>query len=84
MTEVMTDTWIADMVSAADGLGQFFVGVPEEEMVAVLYDMEADLENGLQPLGPDVAAYISETFCATVIKHRRELEAAGATSRVLN
>jgi hypothetical protein len=39
----------------------------------------------LQPFGADVAALIAESFVATVIRHRRELEAAGdATPRVLN
>jgi hypothetical protein len=48
---------------------------------------QAELENGLQPFGADVAALISETFCATVIRRKRELEleAAGdATPRVMN
>jgi hypothetical protein len=30
-----------------------------------------------QPFGADVAALIAESFVATVIRHRRELEAAG-------
>jgi hypothetical protein len=30
----------------------------------------------LQPFGADVAALIAESFVATVIRHRRELEAA--------
>ena len=48
-------------------------------MISALYRMEAaDLEAELQPFGPDVAALIAETFCATVIRHRRELEAGGA------
>jgi hypothetical protein len=85
VAEVMTDQFIQDMVESAGNLGLFYVGVPEEEMVAALYDMEADLENALQPFGADVAATIAETFCATVIRRRRELEACGdATPRVLN
>jgi hypothetical protein len=78
------DEWIAEMVATAGCLGQRFVGVPEEEMVAALYDIEADLENGLQQLGAAVAAEISESFVATVIRVRRELEAGGAPPPVLN
>ena len=60
-------------------------GTPENEMVLALYSLEAELENGLQPLGTGPAAEISEIFCATVIRRRRELEAAGETPpRVLN
>jgi hypothetical protein len=80
---VMTDAFIEDMLKAAANLGQFFCGVPEEDMIDSLYDIEADLENGLQQLGVDVAALISETFCATVILHRREIEAAGETPPVV-
>ena len=74
MAEVMSDTWIEDMVAAAAGLGLFYVGVPEDEMVLSLYDTESDLEAALQPFGADVAALIAETFCATVIRRKRELE----------
>jgi hypothetical protein len=55
---MMTDEFINDMVESAGNLGQFFVGVPEEEMIAALYDLEADLEAQLQPLGADVAALL--------------------------
>ncbi len=79
----LTDEFID--FAAADGLALFYVGVPEDEVTLALYALEAELENGLQPLGTDVAAEIAETFCATVILRRRELEAAGGEApRVLN
>jgi hypothetical protein len=68
----MTDEFIQDTVEAAAGLAAFFVGVPEDAMVAALYDLEANLEASLQPFGADVASLIAETFCATVILRRRE------------
>jgi hypothetical protein len=82
---MMSDQFIADMVESAGNLGQFFVGVPEEEMVAALYDIEADLENGLRRLlGADISALVAESFVVTIIRRRREIEAAGVTPRVVN
>jgi hypothetical protein len=79
----LTDEFID--FAAADGLALFYVGTPENEMVLALYDLEAELENGLQPLGTGPAAVIAETFCATVIRRRRELEAGGGEApRVVN
>jgi hypothetical protein len=64
------------MIASAANLAQFYVGTPEDEMIDTLYAVEADVENGLRSLlGADVAALVAETFCATVIRHRRELEA---------
>jgi hypothetical protein len=84
-TEVMTDEWIAEMVTAAGCLGQRFVGTPEDEMTFALHHIEADLEDRLQSLGADAASTIAESFVATVIRVRRELEAGGETSpRLLN
>ena len=77
MAEVMSDQFIEDCLTAAASLGLFYIGVPDEEMIAALYDIEANLEDRLQPFGADVAALISEAFCATVIRRRRELEAGG-------
>jgi hypothetical protein len=81
----LTDEFIDATVAEAAGLAQFYVGVPEEEMIGALYGLEAELEDGLQRFGAEVAALIAETFCATVIRRRRELEAGGATPpQVLN
>ena len=80
----LTDEWIAEMVATAGCLGQRFVGVPEEEMIAALYQIEADFENELQSLGADAAATIAESFVATVIRVRRELEVGDATPVVFN
>jgi hypothetical protein len=83
--DAMTDEWIAEMVATAGCLGQSFVGVPEDEMMTALYRLEADFENGLQQLGADAASTIAESFIATIIRVRREIEAAGdATPVVLN
>ncbi|SIN82987.1 hypothetical protein SAMN05443247_00030 [Bradyrhizobium erythrophlei] len=81
MADMMTDEWIAD-----HGYGRGMPSVtPEDEMVAALCHIEAELENKFQSLGADAASTIAESFVATVIRVRRELEAAGETSpRVLN
>jgi hypothetical protein len=80
MAEVITDEWIAEMVATAGCLGQRFVGTPEDEMTFALYHIEAELEDRLQSLGADAAATIAESFAATVIRVRREIEAAGDTT----
>jgi hypothetical protein len=50
-----------------------------------LYDVRSNLQEQLaQTFGPDVAAAIAGAFVATVARRRREIEAAGATARVLN
>ena len=38
----------------------------------------------VQPFGPDVAAQMAEAFVAAVIGRKREIEAAGGTSRALS
>jgi hypothetical protein len=82
--DVMTDELIADLVAAASNMGQFFVGVPDEEMVAVLYGIEAQVEDGLRPeLGADVASLVAESFVVTIIRRRREIEAGGAMPPVV-
>jgi hypothetical protein len=72
----LTDAFID--FAAADGLALFYVGVPEDAMILELYALEAELENGLQPLGAGPAAELAETFCAVVIRRRREIEAGGS------
>jgi hypothetical protein len=81
---MMTDEFIDSTVAAAAGLASFFVGVDPDAMMLELYTIEANLEAALQPFGAEVAALIAETFFATVIRHRRELEAGGgATPQVV-
>jgi len=46
--------------------------------IAALYDIEANFENELQQLGAGAASTIAESFIATIIRVRREIEAAGA------
>jgi hypothetical protein len=41
-------------------------------------------EFSLLGFGADVAALIAQAFVAAVVGRRREIEAAGATQRVLN
>jgi hypothetical protein len=55
-------------------------------MLASLHQTRTNLETELTEMfGADVAAAIAAAFVATVIRHRRELEAAGDTTpRVLN
>jgi hypothetical protein len=72
-------------VAAAADLALFFVGTPDEAMMHSLYDVRSNLQEQLaQTFGPDVAAAIAGAFVATVARRRREIEAAGATARVLN
>jgi 7-keto-8-aminopelargonate synthetase-like enzyme len=73
-------------VAAAADLALYFVGAPDEQMLASLHQTRTNLEADLaEAFGAEVAALIAETFCATVIWHRRELEAGGgSTPRVMN
>lgn len=83
--DVLTDHDIDTCVAVAAQLALFFVGTPEDEMLASLHHVRSDLEARLsEPFGAAVAAVIAEAFAATVALHRREIEAAGETSRVLN
>jgi hypothetical protein len=83
---VMTDEWINDMVQTAGSVAAFYAGVSEDEMMAAVFDICADLEAGLaEKFGPDVALKIAQAFSTAVLRRRRELEAGGATPpRVLN
>lgn len=83
----MSDQFIEDMVAAAAGLASLYVGAPENEMMAALFDICADFEIGLaEKFGPDIALQIAQAFATAVICHRRNLEEAGgaATPPVLN
>jgi hypothetical protein len=82
---MMTDEFIQDCVASAASLAEFFVGCPDDQMLIELYQMRADLAAGLEEkFGADIASMIAESFVATVIRHRREIEAGDATPRVLN
>jgi hypothetical protein len=71
-------------VAAAADLSLFFVGAPEDQMLAALHGVRANLEGELaQTFGPDVAGVIAAAFVATVIRRRREIEAAGDTTPVV-
>jgi 7-keto-8-aminopelargonate synthetase-like enzyme len=65
--------------AAAADLALYFVGAPDEQMLASLHQTRTNLEADLaETFGADVAAAIAQAFCAAVIGHRREIEAAGA------
>jgi hypothetical protein len=71
--------------AAAADLALFFVDAPDDQMLAALYQVRADMEAKLvTTFGADVAALVAQAFVAAVVGHRREIEAAGGTSRVLN
>jgi hypothetical protein len=70
--------------AAAADMALFFVGAPEEKMLASLHQTRINLEADLaETFGADVAAAIAEAFVATVVRHRREIEAAGGATPVL-
>jgi hypothetical protein len=74
MGAVMTDEFINNCVASAASLAQWFVGVPEQEMIGTLYQVRANIRADLaEKFGPDVAAVISEAFVAAVVSRRREL-----------
>jgi len=65
---------------AVRDLSLFFVGEPEEKMLAVLEQTRRNLETKIAPiLGAEVAAQIAEAFIAAVVGRRREIEAAACT-----
>jgi hypothetical protein len=69
----------------ATNLALFFVGEPEEKMLAALEQTRRNLEAEIATiLGADQAAVIADGFVGAVVGHRRELEAAGETPRALN
>ena len=81
----MTDEFIDSLVAEAADLALLSVGVPDLEMLGALFELRAGIQADLvERFGREVAAAIAEAFVATVARRRREIEAAGATSRVLN
>jgi hypothetical protein len=81
----MAPEFVDRSVAAAADLALFFVGQPEEKMLATLRQTRANLEAELSELwGADVAALYAEAFVAAVARHRREIEAAGGAPCILN
>jgi hypothetical protein len=69
----------------ATNLALFFVGEPEEKMMAALERAGRNLEAEFATiLGAERGAEIAKAFVGAVVAIRRELEAAGETPRVLN
>ena len=83
--DLMTDEFIDGCVATAADLALFFCGVSDLEMIGALYQLRADFQAELaQKFGSEVSALIAEALVATVVGRRREIEAGGATPRVLN
>jgi hypothetical protein len=81
----MTDEFIDSAVAAAAGLALLFVGVPDVEMMRALHEVRAAVQANLaEAFGADIATVIAETFVATVVRRRREIEPAGGEARMLN
>jgi hypothetical protein len=69
----------------ATELALFFAGEPEEKMLAALEQARCNLQTEITPiLGAASAATIATGFVGAVVGCRREIEAAGETSPVLN
>jgi hypothetical protein len=70
--------------AAAADMALFFCGASEEQMLASLHQTRINLEANLaETFGAEVATAIAAAFVATVIRHRREIETAGATPPVV-
>jgi hypothetical protein len=68
---------------AAADLALFFVGAPENEMLLSLHQVRTNLEADLaEPFGAEAATLVAQAFVATVVRHRREIEAAGMVRRL--
>jgi hypothetical protein len=62
----------------AANLALFFVGEPEEKMLAALEHTRCNLQTEITPiLGAERAAVIATGFVRAVVGCRREIEAAG-------
>jgi 7-keto-8-aminopelargonate synthetase-like enzyme len=71
-------------VAAAADLALYFVGAPDEQMLAFLHQTRTNLEAELaETFGADGAALMAQAFVAAVIGHKRELEAGGAMPPVV-
>jgi hypothetical protein len=71
----LSDGFIAGLVTAAADLALTLVGVPDEEMLASLFDTRENLKADLtDQLGADAAKIAAEAFVATVARCKREME----------
>ena len=69
----------------ATNLALFFVGEPEEKMLAALERTRRNLQTEITPiLGAEMAAVIAEGFVRSVVDYRCEIEAAGEMPPALN
>jgi hypothetical protein len=69
----------------ATELALFFAGEPRKKMMAALEQTRRNLQAEMAPiLGAEMAAVIATGFVSAVVGCRREIEAAGATPRVVN
>jgi hypothetical protein len=76
------ERFVSRYVAAAADLALFFVGEPEEKMLATLHQTRTNLEAKLaEPFGPDMAAQIAAAFVKAVIGRKREIDAAGEMPR---
>jgi hypothetical protein len=81
----VTQNFIDRCVASASDLALAFTGVPDEAMLAQLYQVRANLETELaETFGAEVAAQMAQAFVAAVIGRKREIDAAGEMPRVVN
>jgi hypothetical protein len=81
----LTQDFIDRCVASAADLALFFTGIPENEMMAALYQVRANIEAELAGMfAPDVAAAIAHAMVAAVAGRRREIDAGGAMAGVVN
>jgi hypothetical protein len=72
----MDDALIAELVSEAGATAMAFVGMPEQQMLAALYDIREAMKVRLAPILPvDVATLAAEAFVFAIAKCRAALEA---------
>jgi hypothetical protein len=84
MAEI-SDADVHSLLCLAVGYGSWFVGVDQNLMLERLREVQVQLRETLSPaMGPDEADAVADNFPAAVVACRKELEAAGRTSRVVN
>jgi hypothetical protein len=81
----LSDEWVEEILSAAASFASASVGVPDITMMSAMFQVRENLREDLaKTLGADISDLVADAFVATVIRCRREIESAGAASRVLN